>query len=95
MGEMIEALKDGNLNKLSPEDKAFSEGFCAAIDCAASLTYNLDVYKDDFDVDSVDINLARFLKNHEEVRKTLEESLVDWMETERVEFLTSMLEEKE
>lgn len=95
MGKMIEVLKDGELNKLSAEDKAFMEGFCAAIDSAASLTYNLDVYKDDFDIDGVDINLARFLENHEEVRRTLEESLAHWLETERIEFLTSMIEEKE
>lgn len=95
MGKMIEVLKDEELNKLSAEDKAFMEGFCAATDSAVSLLYNLDVYKDDFDIDGVDINLARFLENHEEVRGTLEESLVHWLETERIEFLTSMIEEKE
>lgn len=95
MGKMIEVLKDEELNKLSAEDKAFMEGFCTATDSAASLLYNLDVYKDDFDIDGVDINLVRFLENHEEVRRTLEESLVHWLETERIEFLTSMIEENE
>ena len=95
MGEMIEALKDEDLNKLSPEDKAFLEGFCTATNCATNLIHCLDVYKDDFDIDGVDINLVRFLENHMEVWKTLGESLEDWMETEREEFLISILEKKE
>lgn len=89
---MIEILTNENLKKLIPEDKAFLAGFCAATDRAASLLYNLDVYQSNFDVDGVDINLVRFLDNHEEVRKTLEKSLMDWMETEAMEYLTQMIE---
>ena len=85
----------GQKENLSPEDKAFLAGFCAATDSAASLLYNLDVYKGNFDVDGVDINLVRFLENHEEVREALEVSLVHWMETEKMEYITSMIEERE
>ena len=57
------------------------------------MLYNLKfVYMDNFDIDGVDINLVRFLDNHEEVRKTLEKSLMDWMETEAMEYLTQMIE---
>lgn len=68
---MIKILTNEDLKKLSPEDKAFLAGFCRATDSAANLLYNLDVYKDNFDVDGVDINLVRFLENHEEVREAL------------------------
>lgn len=92
---MIKMLTDEDLKNLSPEDKAFLKGFCRATDSAANLLYNLDVYKDNFDVDGVDINLVRFLENHEEVREALEVSLVHWMETEKMEYITSMIEERE
>lgn len=92
---MIITLTNEDLKKLSPEDKAFLAGFCAATDSAASLLYNLDVYQGNFDVDGVDINLVRFLENHEEVREALEVSLVHWMETEKTECITSMIEECE
>ena len=74
------------------ESKAFLEGYCAATDSAASLLYNLDVYKGNFDVDGVDINLVRFLENHEEVREALEVSLLHWLETDKMEYLTQMVE---
>lgn len=92
---MIKILTNEDLKKLNPEDKAFLEGYCAATDSAANLLYNLDVYKGNFDVDGVDINLVRFLENHEEVREALEVSLVHWMETEKTEYITSMIEECE
>lgn len=92
MGKTIEVLKDEELNKLSAEDKAFMEGFCAATDSAASLLYNLDVYQNNFDVDGVDINLARFLENHEDVREALEVSLLHWLETEKTEYITQMID---
>ena len=91
---MIVMMPNENLKKLSPEDKAFLTGFCAATDRAASLLYNLKfVYMDNFDIDGV--NLVRFLDNHEEVRKTLEKSLIDWMETEAMEYLTQMIESEQ
>lgn len=90
---MIKILTNEDLKKLSPEDKAFLEGYCAATDSAASL--NLDVYKGNFDVDGVDINLVRFIENHEEVREALEVSLVHWMETEKMEYLTQMIESEQ
>lgn len=92
---MIKILTKEDLKNLSPEDKAFLAGFCAATDSAANLLYNLDVYQSNFDVDGVDINLVRFLENHEEVREALEVSLVHWMETEKMEYITSMVEECE
>lgn len=92
---MIKILTNEDLKNLSPEDKAFLQGFCAATDSAASLLYNLDVYQGNFDVDGVDINLARFLENHEEVREALEVSLVHWMETEKMECLTQMIKSEQ
>lgn len=88
-------LNDEDLKRLSPEDKAFLEGFCAATESAENLLYNLDVYKDNFDVDGVDINLVRFFENHEEVREALDVSLYHWMETKKQEYITSMIEECE
>lgn len=86
-------MPNEKLKKLSPEDNAFLTGFCAATDRAVSLLYNLKlVYMDNFDIDGVDINLVRFLDNHKEVRKTLEKSLMDWMEKEAMEYLTQMIE---
>lgn len=92
---MITILTDDDLKKLSPEDNAFLAGFCAATDSAASLLYNLDVYQGNFDVDGVDINLVRFLENHEEVREAMEVSLLHWMETEKTEYITQMLESEQ
>lgn len=92
---MIKMLTDEDLKNLSPEDKAFMQGFCAATDSAANLLYNLDVYQGNFDVDGVDINLVRFLENHEEVREALEVSLMHWMETEKMEYLTRMIESEQ
>lgn len=93
--ELIVVLNDEDLEELSPEDKAFLQGFCAATESAENLLYNLDVYKDNFDVDGVDINLVRFLENHEEVREALDVSLYHWMETKKQEYITSMIEERE
>lgn len=92
---MILMVTNEDLKNLSAEDKAFMAGYCAATDSAASLLYNLDVYKGNFDVDGVDINLVRFLENHEEVREALEVSLVHWMETEKMEYLTQMIESEQ
>ena len=92
---MIEMMTNEDLKKLSPEDKAFLTGFCAATDSAASLLYNLDVYNGNFDVDGVDINLVRFIENHEEVREALEVSLMHWMETEKMKYLTQMIESEQ
>lgn len=92
---MIRILTDEDLKDLSPEDKAFLVGFCRATDSAANLLYNLDVYQNNFDVDGVDINLARFLENHEEVREAMEVSLLHWMETEKMEYLTQMIESEQ
>lgn len=92
---MIKILTDEDLKNLSSEDKAFFAGFCAATDSAASLLYNLDVYQGNFDVDGVDINLVRFLENHEEVREALEVSLVHWMDTEKMEYITQMIESEQ
>lgn len=89
-------MTNENLKKFSPEDNAFLTGFCAATDRAVSLLYNLKfVYMDNFDIDGVDINLVRFLDNHKEVRNTLEKSLMDWMETEAMEYLTQMIESEQ
>lgn len=92
---MIKLLTDEDLKKLSPEDEAFMLGFCAASASAAIFLYNLDVYQNNFDVDGVDINLVRFIENHEEVREALEESLVHWMNTETMEYLTQMIESEQ
>lgn len=92
---MIKRLTNEDLKNLSPEDNAFLQGFCAATDSAASLLYNLDVYKGNFDIDGVDINLVRFLENHEEVREALEVSLVHWMETEKMKYLTQSIESEQ
>lgn len=89
---MIRILTDEDLKDLSPEDKAFLVGFCRATDSAANLLYNLDVYQNNFDVDGVDINLVRFLENHEEVREALEVSLLHWLETEKTEYITQMID---
>ena len=39
--DVIVMMPNGNLKKLSPEDKAFLTGFCAATDRAVSLLYNV------------------------------------------------------
>ena len=93
--DVIKILTNEDLKNLSAEDKAFLEGYCAATDSATSLLYNLDVYKGNFDVDGVDINLVRFIENHEEVREALEVSLLHWLETEKMEYITPMIEECE
>ena len=92
---MITILTDDDLKKLSPEGAAFLAGFCAATDSATSFLYNVDVYQNNFDVDGVDINLARFLENHEEVREAMEVSLLHWLETEKTEYITQMLESEQ
>ena len=93
--DVILMVTNEDLKNLSAEDKAFLAGYCAATDSAASLLYNLDVYKGNFDVDGVDINLVRFLDNHVEVREALEVSLLHWLETDKMEYLTQMVEEQE
>lgn len=92
---MILMVTNEDLKNLSADDKTFMAGYCAATDSATSLLYNLDVYKGNFDVDGVDINLVRFLENHEEVREALEVSLLHWLETDKKEYLTQMVEEQE
>lgn len=54
---------------------------------------NLDIYEGVFDIDGEDINLARFLENHAEVKTALREALQEYVENRRDELITSFIDD--
>ncbi len=54
---------------------------------------NLDIYEGVFDIDGEDINLARFLENHAEIKTALREALQEYVENRRDELITSIIDD--
>lgn len=84
-----EAYNEKYLDKM---DKEYIEGFDFAAEQAENLFNNLDVFIDEMDIDGEDINLIRFLENHENVKNKFQECLSDWLEMQRDEMITSMID---
>lgn len=84
-----------NQKFLDDEDKTFVAGFDWAVEMITNLFKgNMDVYELEFDIAGEDINLARFLENHEPINEMLVGCVEHWMEMERNELITSMLDNK-
>lgn len=85
--------KHYNQKFLVEEDKQFVAGYDWAVEQILNLLEaNMDVYEHEFDIEGEDINLVRFLENHKAVHKVLAECADHWMEMERNELITSMLD---
>ncbi|MCD8090345.1 MAG: hypothetical protein LUD81_06955 [Clostridiales bacterium] len=81
-----------NEKYLGKDDKRFVSGYDYAAEIIGLLFSNLDVYYRDFDIKGEDINLARFLENHPKITDKAEEAVKNWLEMQRNEFITGMLD---
>ena len=80
-----------NEKYLNENDKEYVRGFDHAVnDCLDSFFYNLDAY--DFEVEGEDVDLGRFLDNHEEIKEKFVANLKEWFESERDEMIVSMID---
>ena len=84
---------DYNEKNLKREEKMILAGYDFAFEDMFRFFENLDVYKDDFDIDGEDINLIRLLYNHPEIRSMLESCFADWVEMQRNEMIVSFLDD--
>ena len=84
---------DENYNQkyLNEIDQEYVRGFDHAVDdCLDSFFYNLDSF--DFEVEGEDIELGRFLDNHEEIKDKFVENMKEWFESCRDEMIVSLIE---
>lgn len=84
---------DYNEKNLRRDEKMILAGYDFAFEDMFRFFDNLDVYKDDFDIDGEDINLIRLLYNHPEIRSMLESCFADWIEMQRNEMIVSFLDD--
>lgn len=85
--------KDGTYNQkyLNAKDKEYLRGFDHALeDTLESFFYNLESY--DFEVEGEDIELGRFLDNHEEIKQRLLDNIKQHFEADRNEMIVSMID---
>lgn len=84
-----------NQKFLDDNEKEYVSGFDWAVEQITNLLeHNMDVYELDFDIAGEDINLARFLENHEPINEMLVGCVEHWMESERNQLITALLDEK-
>lgn len=84
-----------NQKYLNEKSRELVTGYNFAIEDMLNIFDNLLVYMEHFDIDGEDINLVRFLLNHEEVRATLIDCMKDWAEMNRNEIIVSLLEDQD
>lgn len=73
-----------NYDRLNEADKAYIDGYDCCVEMGIDSFFdNLDTYIQELDIEGEDINLCRFLDNHEEVRETFKECLKEWIESNR------------
>lgn len=83
--------KTYNEKYLNEKDKEFVRGFDFAVnDSLDSFFANIDDM--DFDVEDEDIDLGKILNNHEAILDRLKENMLEWIEGERDEMITSMID---
>ena len=82
-----------NQKYLAGDDVSFVEGFdwCAE-KAVESFFDNMDIYTQEFDIKGEDMNLVRFLENHPKIAEQLKESLLHYIEMQRDELITSMID---
>ena len=84
--------EDYNESKLVGSNKERIIGYDFAVEDIDNLFDNLDSYKDEFDIESEDINLITFLGNHKKIANELREMVKHWAEMKRNELITSMID---
>ena len=83
---------DYNQAYLDNADKEYLKGMDFQADQALNFFNNMDAYEDEFDIEGEDINLINFLNNHSKILDKLKECIDDWLETQRDEMITSMID---
>lgn len=86
---------DENYNEkyLNDRDKEYLEGFDWCVKTVLEpFTDNINIYKDEFDINGVALNLPWFLENNQEVAEKLKECMIHFSEMERNILITAMIE---
>lgn len=83
---------DYNQAYLDNIDKEYLNGMDFQADQALNFFNNMDAYEDEFDIEGEDINLIHFLNNHKKILKKLTECIDDWLESQRDQMITSMID---
>lgn len=82
-----------NQKYLEEKDAEFVAGFdWNTINAIDNLKYNLDIYEDDMDIEGEDINLIKFFENHPKIKDAFFDCIADYIESERDELITSMID---
>lgn len=95
MSYIPDCRTDNNYNEkyLNEKDREYLEGFDWCVKTVLeSFTDNMNIYKDEFDINGVALNLAWFLENNQEVAEKLKECMVHFSEMERNTLITAMIE---
>lgn len=80
-----------NQKYLNAADKEFIKGYDYAVESVLdSFFYNLDSYN--FEVDGEDIDIGRFLENHEAIKDKFVDCMKIHFESDRDEMITSMID---
>ena len=79
-----------NEKYLAEKDKDVIAGYDEATKTIDSFFDNLEVY--DFEVDEEDIDLGRFLDNHEEIKEALKNNLLEHLESGRNTLVVEMID---
>lgn len=95
MSYIPDCRTDNNYNEkyLNEKDREYLEGFDWCVKTVLeSFTDNMNIYKNEFDINGVALNLAWFLENNQEVSEKLKECMVHFSEMERNTLITAMIE---
>lgn len=95
MSYIPDCRTDNNYNEkyLNEKDREYLEGFDWCVKTVLeSFTDNMNIYKDEFDINGVALNLAWFLENNQEVAEKLKECMIHFSEMERNTLITAMIE---
>ncbi len=81
-----------NQKYLGEKDAMFLQGYDFALKMTLPVFDNLNVFYEEFEFKDEDVNLARFLDKHEQIRSKLAETVEYWHEMQRDEIVTSMID---
>lgn len=82
-----------NEKYLNKTDSEFIAGFDWCAEHSVETFFDcISTFFEDLDIEGEDINIARFFENHHIVREKFKECLLEWIEEERDEMITSMID---
>ena len=83
-----------NEKYLNEKDKEYLEGFDWCVKTVLeSFVDNINIYREEFDIEGASLNLEWFLQNNKAVAEKLKECMVHFSEMERNTLIIAMIEE--